>query len=298
MNIADRLHGFRSSPSQLQSVIIDTLIHLVLNQEILMTILDDIKAKQAQALTELQSDDNLISSLTTALQTKDAAIADLNTKLQAALANNDTAALQEVSDAMDGLVSEADSQNSALVAAVQANTTPPTNSNGDAPQHTGSATAANASPVITSITPDNGAPGDTVTINGQNFVASESVTFGGVAIAATDMDISADGTSITAKVPAGTGQAQVLVGNGVGTSNSVPFSFGASNANPNAAPATSGNPNLSPAAQASAPTSTPASTPQQSQQQDALSNTSPVGIGGETEVTKKDDGTEVQGTPA
>lgn len=267
MNIADRLRGFRSSHSELQSVIVEALIHIITNQEAMMATLQDIETAAQADLAKAQSEQNALTAITGILQSQQAKIADLTTQLNAAIANGaDPATLQSISDELSQTNTALDA-NAAAEAAL-ANTTPPAGTTGTQSMPTGSATAANASPVITSITPDDGAPGDTVTINGQNFVASESVTFGGVAIAPTDMDISADGTSITAKVPAGSGQVQVLVGNGVGTSNSVPFSYGASNANPNLAP------------------------------QNTLSNTSPVGIGGTTANTTKDDGTEIQGTPS
>lgn len=292
-HILERLHEFRSSHSQLQSVIVESLIHIISNQEAQMALIDDIKAKQAQTLTELQSDDSLISSLATALNSQTATIAALNTQLAAALANDDTASLQDVSNAMDTLVSEANSQNAALVSAVTANTTSPAGSAGNnSPTQT--ASPANASPVITSITPDTGTPGDIVTINGQNFVASESVTFGGVAVSAIDMNINGDGTQVQVKVPAGSGQTQVMVANSVGTSNSVPFAFGVSNATPAAptnAPVDNSDPNIA-ASNGQNPNLAPAD------QQNSLSNTVPIGTGGTTADTTKDDGTDVQGTPA
>lgn len=206
-----------------------------------MTLLDDIKAKQAQVLSELTTDDGLISSLTTALSSKDDQLAHLNTELQAAIATqnaagNDTAAFQPISDAMDGLVSESAAQNAALVAAVQANITPPAGTN---PAPTTTPAPVSTGPVITSISPTSSAAGDQIAITGTNLAGLEAVNFGNVAVDMTQIAVSADGTTATALVPPGTGSTTVTVATAAGTSNGVAFSYGASSGNlsPAAAPA-------------------------------------------------------------
>lgn len=214
-------------------------IHIETQGRHIMSLLDDIKAKQAQTLTELAADDDLISSLTGALQSKDAAIADLNTKLAAAIANNDQAGLQEVSDAMDGLVSESTQQNAKLVAAVQANTTPPVvTPPGTVVPPVIVPPAPTNGPTIASISPTSGAAGDQITISGTNLGGAEAVNFGDVAVPPTAMAVSADGTTATATVPPGSGSAAVTVTTAAGVSNSVPFTYGASSGNlpPPAAP--------------------------------------------------------------
>jgi hypothetical protein len=78
-------------------------------------------------------------------------------------------------------------------------------------------------PTITSLTPDNGAVGTSVTISGTTFVGVSSVKFNGVAAAASTLNA----TTIKATVPAGatTGSVTVITPGGTATSPS-PFSVG------------------------------------------------------------------------
>lgn len=175
---------------------------------IVMTVLDDIKAKQAQILTELTADDDLISSLTTALETKDTQLADLKTALDAANAQIaasgvDTTALTDISDTMGQLLSEADKQNAALVAATRANTpvdpnAPPADSGTPTPP---APPVPATGPVVASISPTSGAAGTQITITGSGLTGAEAVSIGGVSIPTTDMAVNSD-TEMTGVVPA------------------------------------------------------------------------------------------------
>ena len=72
-----------------------------------------------------------------------------------------------------------------------------------------------APPTLTSIAPDHGNAGDTVTITGTNFTGATGVKFGSAD--ATDVNV-VDATHITAKAPAGNGDVDVTVTNADGTS--------------------------------------------------------------------------------
>lgn len=74
-------------------------------------------------------------------------------------------------------------------------------------------------PTIGSFSPAAGKPGDTVTINGTNFVAPVTVKFGNVLVPAGDVTIVSD-VQITAKVPTGSGQVDIVVSNADGFATS------------------------------------------------------------------------------
>lgn len=79
-----------------------------------MATLDDILAKQAQALQKAQDNTNALAAVKTLLDANNAAIADL--KAQLAAAGNDPAKLQQVSDAMDAIIAQSDTQAAAEAA--------------------------------------------------------------------------------------------------------------------------------------------------------------------------------------
>lgn len=186
----------------------DIIIHMETSE---MALTDDIKAKEDALLAELNSDTDLISSISAAQAAQTAQIADLQTKLQAAIDNGaDSTALQAISDEMTAITQVADAQKTAL--AVVANTTPPAGTGTTPPA------PPVAGPVITSIDPAVGPEsGNTsISISGTGFAAADSVTVGGVA--ATGIVVNSP-TSITASTPAGTGDVPVVVTDGAGNSN-------------------------------------------------------------------------------
>ena len=99
-------------------------------------------------------------------------------------------------------------------------------------------TITNPSPTIASVSPNNavsGGPGFVLTINGSNFIAASTVSFGGMAAATTFVS----STQLTAAIPAAAiasvGTPMVTVTNpppGGGTSNSVSFTINSATPNP------------------------------------------------------------------
>lgn len=81
-------------------------------------------------------------------------------------------------------------------------------------------------PSITSVSPPSGLPagGNTVTITGSNFLGANSVKFGAIS---SPIFTIINSTQITAQVPAGTActTVDVTVGNCIGTSNPLPYSY-------------------------------------------------------------------------
>jgi hypothetical protein len=70
-------------------------------------------------------------------------------------------------------------------------------------------------PVVTSVSPSSGAPGDTVVVHGKYLGGATAVTFGGAAAGVTLVTA----TAVTVTVPAGTGLVHVAVTTAAGTSN-------------------------------------------------------------------------------
>lgn len=83
----------------------------------------------------------------------------------------------------------------------------------------GACSTSGGGPSICNITPTSGAVGSTVLINGNNFAAPLSVTFGG-GVAATG---SFTATQVTAVVPNGAQSGPITITTGAGTANSATF---------------------------------------------------------------------------
>ncbi len=78
-------------------------------------------------------------------------------------------------------------------------------------------------PIITNFTPTSGSPGASITITGQNFAGTNSVSFGAAPVAG--FTVSADGRTITATVGTGSsGLVSVVTPNGL-TSSSAAFTY-------------------------------------------------------------------------
>lgn len=86
----------------------------------IMTILDDILAKQATALEKIQANTDLDAAIKAAFDAKDGLIADLRAQLAAA--GGDPAKLQQVLDNMDAILAAQDNDTaaSAVVAGTDA----------------------------------------------------------------------------------------------------------------------------------------------------------------------------------
>jgi hypothetical protein len=96
-------------------------------------------------------------------------------------------------------------------------------------------------PAETGLVPDSGPAGTLVTLTGQSFTGFLRVCFG--PWTATDVQLSDDGTRLTAIAPAGLGIVQVVVVAASFTSSPVSFTFTSSGTSPGTTPGTaSGTP--------------------------------------------------------
>ena len=79
-----------------------------------MSLLDDILAKEDQALAKAKANTDALSAVKALLDSQNASIAALKAALDAA--GTDPVKLQAVSDAMDGIIAQADTQAAAEAA--------------------------------------------------------------------------------------------------------------------------------------------------------------------------------------
>ncbi len=87
-----------------------------------MANLSDLKAKADSILADVESETQVVTSVETLLTGQTAQLAELKAALDAAIANNDPAGLQAVSDALDVIATTNATNKAATIAAVLANT--------------------------------------------------------------------------------------------------------------------------------------------------------------------------------
>lgn len=199
---------------------VEALLRLVLRRESnlinegthIMSLLDDIEAAENATIEKLTTISNAQTAVKTALDAQTAKIAELTSDLAAA--GTDQGRLQAVLDKANAILASTD--NAATAEAALAGTPH------DAPAPP---VEEPSEPVITSISPTNGAVagGDTVSISGGGFTDATDVSFGGVA--GTNLTVNND-TSISVTTPAGTaGDATVVVTTPVGISAPGVFTY-------------------------------------------------------------------------
>ena len=185
---------------------------LILRQEIrTMTTLQEALAKEQTALAAIRANTDRLPAIKQALDAKDAALADITAQLKAALADGaDPAVLQQIADTGDAILAASNTQ--ATAEAALENTT----ATGGTP--TGDATT------ITSINPNNGLAGTTISVVGTGFIGA-GVVFGGTPVDPGSVTITND-SNLTFVAPAGTGQTSVTVNSPTGSvSNPAVFNF-------------------------------------------------------------------------
>lgn len=90
-----------------------------------MATLNDVKAKQAELLTSVQSETTLVQSVKTLLEGQNAMIASLKQQLQDAInAGGNPAELQAIVDALGAIITTNEANKQATADAVIANTPP------------------------------------------------------------------------------------------------------------------------------------------------------------------------------
>ena len=98
------------------------LTQLVENE--IMPTLAELQQKANDTLAQVTAETDLDNAIAGVINDKNAQIADLKAQLDAAIAANDPAALQAVSDTMDNILKTSTSNAKIVSDAVQANTTP------------------------------------------------------------------------------------------------------------------------------------------------------------------------------
>jgi hypothetical protein len=181
-----------------------------------MALIDDLNNAEDAINAKLTAITNAQIATKAALDAKDAKLAELATELLAAQQNAtgaSAAQLQALLDKVNGSLNVAD--NAAQTEAIFANT----------PAAPPATPPAPALPVITSLSPANGAVagGDAVSITGTGFTGATDVSFGGVS--GTNLVVNSD-TSISVTSPAGTaGDATVVVTTPAGDSAPGVFTY-------------------------------------------------------------------------
>lgn len=111
-----------SRVTQLLEEILTRVTRLAAQREVDMATVADIQAKLDAIHTDVESETDIVTSVQTLLEGNTAMIAGLKTQLDAAIAGQDPAALQAVSDALDTIANTNTANKARLVAAVVANT--------------------------------------------------------------------------------------------------------------------------------------------------------------------------------
>lgn len=106
-----------------QSSVLNYLKTLTQGQKSIMATLADLKTQVVALATKVAAETTVETSIETLLTSVAASQKDLAAQLAAALANNDPAAMQEVSDSLTASSTALDANIANLTAAVTANTT-------------------------------------------------------------------------------------------------------------------------------------------------------------------------------
>lgn len=104
-------------------IAINVLIYLFIKQQNrIMGLLQDIQQKAATLLSKVTAQDTVIGSAVELLNGQTATLKDIKKQLDDALAANDPAALQAVSDTLDSTITTQETETQKLADAVVANT--------------------------------------------------------------------------------------------------------------------------------------------------------------------------------
>jgi hypothetical protein len=181
--------------------------------------LAEIENDAEATLAKVQAQTSALTAIAQVITDQKTKIADLQEQLDDAIASQaDPAQLQAISDAIKQTNDALDANAAAEAALANTEAVAPPVVEPPPPSVTSTA------PVLNAVSPPTGIAGDTVTLTGSDFVSTEGVSFNGIPVPSTGINVTDDGTAIVI-VPAGTGSVPVVITTGAGSSAPAMFTY-------------------------------------------------------------------------